>query len=74
MGMFRPFKLFFMLIAITYSISMFGTDYNHNVQGSIVDNFTNKGLNSVLVTLMANDSTMLSTCMSDEEGFYMFEI
>ena len=74
MGMFRPFKLFFMLIAIIYSISMYGTDYNHNVQGSIVDNFTNKGLDSVLVTLMANDSTMLSTCMSDEEGFYMFEI
>ena len=74
MGMFRPFKLFFMLIAIIYSISMYGTDYNHNVQGSIVDNFTNKGLDSVLVTLMANDSTMLSTCMSDEEGSYMFEI
>ena len=74
MGMFRPFKLFFMLIAIIYSISMYGTDYNHNVQGSIVDNFTNKGLDSVLVTLIANDSTMLSTCMSDEEGSYMFEI
>lgn len=74
MGMFRPFKLFFMLIAIIYSISMFGTDYNHSIQGKIVDNFTNKGLDSVLVTLMTNDSTVLGSCVSNEEGDYKFEI
>ena len=53
---------------------MYGKDYNHNVQGSIVDNFSDKLLDSVSVTLMTNDSTVLSSTMTDKEGFYVFEI
>jgi hypothetical protein len=53
---------------------MFGKDDTYNVQGGIVDNFTDKYLDSVLVTLMTNDSTVLSSTMTDKEGFYKFEI
>ncbi len=67
-------KYVFLLISITYSVNMYGKDYNHNVQGSIVDNFSDKNLDSVSVTLMTNDSTVLSSTMTDNEGFYVFEI
>ena len=70
----RLFKLALILISVAYSVNMFGSDHNHNVQGRIVDNFTDKYLDSVLVTLMANDSTVQSSCMTDNEGFYKFEI
>ena len=70
----RLFKLAFILISVAYSVNMFGLDHNHNVQGRIVDNFTDKYLDSVSVTLMANDSTVLSSTMTDNEGFYKFEI
>lgn len=74
MSKFKLVKLAFLLISITYSINMYGKDDTYNVQGGIVDNFTDKYLDSVLVTLMTNDSTVLSSTMTDKEGFYKFEI
>ena len=74
MSKFKLVKLAFLLISFTYSVNMFGKDDTYNVQGGIVDNFTDKYLDSVLVTLMTNDSTVLSSTMTDKEGFYKFEI
>ena len=51
---FKLIKLALLLISITYSVNMFGANYVYNVQGAIVDNFTNKYLDSVSVTLMTN--------------------
>lgn len=74
MSKFKLIKLAFLLMSIAYSINMYGKDDTYNVQGGIVDNFTDKYLDSVLVTLMTNDSTVLSSTMTDKEGFYKFEI
>lgn len=74
MKKFKLIKLALLLMSIAYSVNMFGANYVYNVQGSIVDNFTNKYLDSVSVTLMTNDSTVLSSTMTDKEGFYKFEI
>ena len=59
-------KFVFLLISITYSINMYGKDDTYIVHGSVVDNFTNEGLDSVLVTLMTNDSTILGTRMTSK--------
>ena len=61
-------------MSLAYSINLYGKDDSYTVQGGIVDNFTDKYLDSVLVTLMTNDSTVLSSTMTDKEGFYVFEI
>lgn len=64
MSKFKLIKLAFLLISFTYSVNMFGKDNNYILYGSVVNNFTNDGLDSVLVTLMTNDSTILDTCMT----------
>ena len=69
-------KFVFLLISITYSVNMYGKDYNHTLWGTIVDNFTGKWLDSVTVTLMTNDSTVLESCMNrnDDAGYYQFNV
>ena len=69
-------KIAFLLISLAYSINMYGKDYNHTLRGTIVDNFTGKGLDSVNVTLMTNDSTVLESCMNrnDDAGYYQFNV
>ena len=64
MSKFKLVKIAFLLISFTYSVNMFGKDNNYILYGSVVNNFTNDGLDSVLVTLMTNDSTILDTCMT----------
>lgn len=66
MSKFKLVKLAFLLISFAYSVNMFGKDDTYIIHGSVVNNFTNDGLDSVLVTLMTNDSTILKTCMTNK--------
>ncbi len=59
-------KFVFLLISLAYSINMYGKDDTYNVHGIVVNNFTNERLDSVLVTLMTNDSTIIDTCMTSK--------
>ncbi|MCO6026101.1 TonB-dependent receptor family protein [Prevotella cerevisiae] len=70
-------KLLILFFAVMVSLPVLSKDYNHSIEGHIVDNFNNNGVDSVLVTLMTNDSTVLGTCMTEGEednGYYKFEI
>ena len=76
MGKFRLIKFVFLLITFAYSVNMHGIDHNYILSGTIVDNFTGKGLDSVTVTLMTNDSIELRSCMNrnNDDGYYQFGV
>ena len=58
----------------------FSKDYDHTVQGRVVDNMTGTGMDSILVILMTNDSTAIDSTRTDPKvagesmGMYQLNI
>ena len=74
MSKFKLVQIAFLLISLAYSVNMFGKDHTYTLFGGIVDNFTEKYLDSVSVTLMTNDSIVVGTYLTDDDGHYQFQV
>lgn len=74
----NPFLL--LLFTILGCVDCYSMEYDHAVQGRVVDNMTGTGLDSVSVTLMKEDSTVLANTTTwpkiygNLAGVYQFRI
>jgi hypothetical protein len=73
--------LYLILLFLTLGCQQgFSKDYDHTVQGHVVDNMTGAGMDSILVILMTNDSTVIDSTRTypkvagDFTGMYQFHI
>lgn len=79
MNMIRNICLIFSFVCIG-CLQIGAKEYEHYVQGCIVDNMTGMGLDSTRVTLMGSDSTVIATSMTIPKiygphvGKYQFQI
>lgn len=79
MNMIRDICLIFSFVCIG-CLQIGAKEYEHYVQGCIVDNMTGMGLDSTRVTLMGSDSTVIATSMTIPKiygphvGKYQFQI
>lgn len=71
--MIKNLCLTLLLISFLNYQKCYSKDYDHTVQGRVVDNMTGMGLDSVRMTLMNNDSTIIATGMTwpKETGNYV---
>ncbi len=73
-------KLIPALILLFFYINVQAKEYDHTVQGRVVDNMTDKGMDSIQVTLMTSDSTIIEQKMAfskengEDCGMYQFTI
>ena len=78
--MIKNLCLTLLLISFLNYQKCYSKDYDHPVQGRVVDNMTGMGLDSVRMTLMNNDSTIIATGMTwpkemgSHAGTYQFHI
>lgn len=69
-----------LLISLFVHQECYSKEYDHTVQGWVVDNMTGLGMDSVRITLMNNDSTIITTGMTwpkkmgSHVGCYQFHI
>ena len=69
-----------LLISLFVHQECYSKEYDHTVQGRVVDNMTGLGMDSVRITLMNNDSTIITTGMTwpkemgSHVGIYQFHI
>ena len=78
--MIKNLCLTLLLISFLNYQKCYSKDYDHTVQGRVIDNMTGLGMDSVRITLMNNDSTIITTGMTwpkemgSHVGTYQFHI